>query len=161
MPAYTGIRPKEGGTLMKQFTIIALLASSLWMHTANAQSPATERLQIVRVTGILVPYEAQSRDTFRTVSILVNDKPWLFRIGRAEGLTDGSDIMPDTTDEALLKDLRFTGPDALMRRLQKDNQLGRPLTLEGQLDAKERWFRVTAIEEAQDMLLPINATSPR
>jgi len=103
----------------------------------------------------MVPHEAQPRDAFRTVSIVVNDKPWLFRINDAETLTGGQEVVPDTMkDEFLLKDIRFTGPDALMRRLQKANQMGRPLTLEGQLDAKERWFRVTAIEENRDALLP-------
>ena len=65
---------------MKYFTIITLLISGLWIHTANAESPAPERLQTLRVTGMIVPYETQPRDTFRTVSIFVNDKPWLFRI---------------------------------------------------------------------------------
>jgi hypothetical protein len=140
---------------MKQIIIIALLAVGLWMNSANAESPSSERFQFIRVTGMLVPYEAHQRDTFRTVSVLVNDKPWLFRVGDAEALTDGPDVVPDTMkDESLLKDIRFTGPDALMRRLQKANQLGRPLTLEGQLDAQERWFRVTAIEETRDTLLP-------
>ena len=140
---------------MKPITIIALLVSGLWLQTANAQFPAPERLQIIRVTGVIVPYETQPRDTFRTVSILVNDKPWLFRVSEAVTLTDSPDVVPDTIkDESLLKDIRFTGPDALMRRLQKDNQLGRSLTLEGLLDAKERWFRVTAIEETRDTLLP-------
>ena len=140
---------------MKPITIIALLVSGLWLQTANAQFPAPERLQIIRVTGVIVPYETQPRDTFRTVSILVNDKPWLFRISEAKALADSPDVVPDTIkDESLLKDIRFTGPDALMRRLQKDNQLGRSLTLEGLLDAKERWFRVTAIEETRDTLLP-------
>jgi hypothetical protein len=140
---------------MKPITIIALLVSGLWMHTANAESPLPERLQTIRVTGMIVPYEAQPRDTFRTVSIFVNDKPWLFRISEAEALTDSHDVVPDTMkDEPLLKDIRFTGPDALMRRLQKANQMGRPLTFEGLLDAKEQWFRVTAIEETRDTLLP-------
>ena len=140
---------------MKPITIIALLACSLWIHTVNAESPAPERLQLLRVTGMIVPYETQPRDTFRTVSILVNDKPWLFRISEAEALTDSPDVVPDTMkDESLLKDIRFTGPDALMRRLQKANQMGRLLTFEGLLDAKERWFRVTAIEETRGTLLP-------
>jgi hypothetical protein len=157
MPAQAGIRRKEGGTIMKHIITIALFISGLWMHTANAESPASERLQLLRVTGMIVPYEAQPRDTFRTFSILVNDKPWLFRISDAEAITDSHDVVPDTMkDESLLKDIRFTGPDALMRRLQKANQMGRPLTFEGQLDAKERWFRVTAIEETEtrDTLLP-------
>jgi len=84
---------------MKQVTIIALFASSLWMNTVSAESPSPERLQTLRVTGMIVPYEAHLRDAFRTVSIFVNDKPWLFRVGSAEGLTDGSDVMPDTADE--------------------------------------------------------------
>jgi hypothetical protein len=140
---------------MKSLTIITLLISGLWINTVNAQSLAPERLQTIRVTGVIVSYETQPRDVFRTVSIFVNDKPWLFRISDAEALTDSHNVVPDTMkDESLLKDIRFTGPDALMRRLQKDNQMGRPLTLEGQLDAKERWFRVTAIEETRDTLLP-------
>ena len=138
---------------MKQFTIIALFASSLWIPTANAESPAPEQLQTLRVTGIIVPYEAQPRGAFRTFSLLVNDKPWLFWVSDAVALTAGSVVVQDTKDESLQKDIRFTGPDALMRRLQKANQLGRPLTLEGQLDAKERWFHVTAIEETQGTLL--------
>jgi hypothetical protein len=55
---------------MKNLTIIALLACSLWMNTVNAESPSSERLQILRVTGIIVPYKTHPRDTFRTVSIL-------------------------------------------------------------------------------------------
>lgn len=140
---------------MKQLTIIALLAAGLWINVANAESPSSERFQFIRVTGMLVPHETQPRDAFRTVSILVNDKPWLFRISDVEALTDGPDVVPDTIkDESLLKDIRFTGPDALIRRLQKAHQLGRFLMLEGLLDAQERWFRVTAIEETRDTLLP-------
>jgi hypothetical protein len=138
---------------MKQL-VIALLVSGLWMNTVNAQSSGPDRLQTLRVTGMLVPYKTDIHDAFRTVSVVVNDKPWLFRISDAETLADGSDVVPVTKDDSLLKDIRFTGPDALMRRLQKANQLGRALTLEGQLDAKERWFRVTAVEEDRDTLLP-------
>lgn len=140
---------------MKQFTLLALFAASLWMNTVNAEPPSPERLQTLRVTGMIVPYEAHLRHAFRIVSIFVNDKPWLFRISDAEALTESHEVVPDTMkDETPLRDIRFTGPDALMRRLQKAHQLGRFLTIEGQLDAKERWFRVTAIEETQDTLLP-------
>ena len=140
---------------MKSLTIITILISGLWLPTANADSPVSEQLQLIRVTGVIIPYEAQPRGALRTVSILVNDKPWLFQISDAKALTDSPDVVPDTVkDEALLKDIRFTGSDALLRRLQKDNQVGRPLTVEGLLDAKERWFRVTAIEETRDALLP-------
>ena len=139
---------------MQHVTIITLLASGLWLTPAHAQSIGPDRLQTVRVTGVLVSSEARPRGAFRTVSILVHDKPWLLQISDAQALSDGSEVVPDTRGEALPQDIRFTGPDALMRRLQKDHQLGRPLTIEGQLDAKERWFRVTAVEEDRDVLLP-------
>ena len=143
---------------MKHTSIIALLVSGLWMNTVNAQSHAPDRLRILRVTGILVPYEANPdpHDAARTVSIVVNNKPWLFRISEAEGLAHSVEVVPATKDQSLLKDIRFTGPDALMRRLQKADQPGRVVTFEGQMDAKERWFRVTAVEEEPDTLLPSN-----
>jgi hypothetical protein len=104
---------------------------------------------------MLVPAEGQLHDAFRTVSIFVNDKPWRFRISEAKALTEEQGVMLDTIqDESLLKDIRFTGPDALLRRLQKAHQLGRFLMIEGQLDAQERWFRITAVEETRDTLPP-------
>jgi hypothetical protein len=140
---------------MKQFTLIAVVAASLWLPTVHAEPFSEERFQTLRVTGMIVPYEVHLRGTFRTVSIFVNDKPWLFRISDVKELTDDPAVVPDIMeDESLLKDIRFTGPDALMRRLQKAHQLGRPLTIEGQLDAQERWFRVTTVEETPDTLLP-------
>jgi hypothetical protein len=141
---------------MKHITAITLLVSGLWINPVNAQSHAPDRLQLLRLTGMLTPYEANPQDPHdasRTVSIIVNDKPWLFRISEAEGLAHSVDAVPVTKEASRLKDVHFTGPDALMRRLQKANQPGRILTFEGLYDAKERWFRVTAVEETQDTLL--------
>jgi len=70
-----------------------------------------------------------------TATIFVQDKPWLFRVGKVEGLTS-TEREQAVKEGALLEQVRFYGPDALMRRLQKANLIGKLLTIEGQLDAK-------------------------
>jgi hypothetical protein len=142
---------------MKHITAITLLVSGLWINPVNAQSHAPDRLRLLRLTGMLVPYETQAQDaatTSRTVPISVSNNQWLFRISEAEGLAKSVEVVPATKDAPLLKDVRFTGPEALMRRLQKADQPGRVLTFEGLFDAKDRTFRITAVDEEQDTLLP-------
>lgn len=134
---------------MKQLTVIALLVSGLWLNTVNAEPPAPGGPATLRVTGMLLPHEEQQRDDLVTATIFVHDKPWLFRVGKAEGLTS-EERTRAVKEGALLKEVHFYGPDALMRRLQKAHLLGKMLTIEGQLDAKERRFQVTAVEETQD-----------
>ena len=134
---------------MKQFTIITLLVSALWIHTANAQSPAPGGQATLRVTGMLLPHEEQQRDDLVTATIFVQDKPWLFRVGKAEGLSS-AEREQAVKDGVLLEQVRFYGPDAVMRRLQKANLIGKLLVIEGQLDAKGRRFLVSAVEEAKD-----------
>jgi hypothetical protein len=127
--------------------IIALLAAALWIHTANAQSATPEQSTKLRVTGTLLPMEEQQRDDLVTATIFVQDKPWLFRVGKAEGLTSEAREQA-VKDGALLEQVRFHGPDAVMRRLQKANLIGKLLVIEGQLDAKGRRFLISSVEEA-------------
>ncbi len=135
---------------MKQITIIALLVSVFWSNAVNAQSVYPEHPAKLRVTGMLLPLEEQKRDDLVTATIFVQDKPWLFRVGKVEGLTS-TEREQAVKEGALLEQVRFYGPDALMRRLQKANLIGKLLTIEGQLDAKERRFLVTAVEEVKDV----------
>jgi len=135
--------------IMKHITIIAVLVAGLWITPVNAQSPAPEHSSKLRVTGMLLPLEEQQRDDVVTATIFVHDKPWLFRVGKVEGLT-GPEREQAVKEGALLEQMRFYGPDALLRRLQKAHLLGKLLTIEGQLDAKERRFLVTAVEETKD-----------
>jgi hypothetical protein len=132
---------------MKQFTLIAVLASMLWIQTATAQSTAPEQSTRLRVTGTLLPMEEQQRDDLVTATVFVQDKPWLFRVGKAEGLTSEAREQA-VKDGALLEQVRFYGPDAVMRRLQKANLIGKLLVIEGQLDAKGRRFLISSVEEA-------------
>jgi hypothetical protein len=81
-------------------------------------------------------------------TIFVHDKPWFFRVGKVEGLTP-EERGTAVNDGALIEQMRFFGPDTLMRRMQKADVSSKPLIIEGHLNAKERRFQVTAVEEAQ------------
>jgi hypothetical protein len=102
----------------------------------------------VRVTGAMLPFEEQQRDDLVTATIFVQDKPWFFRVGKAEGLTS-EEREQAVKDGALLQQVRFQGPDAVMRRLQKANLIGKLLVIEGQLDTKGRRFLVSSVEESK------------
>jgi hypothetical protein len=48
-----------------------------------------------------------------------------------------------------LEQVRFQGPDAVIRRLQKANLIGKLVVIEGQLDAKGRRFFISSVEETK------------
>ena len=133
---------------MKHFTYITLLLTLFCAMPANAQTGNSTQPMKVRVTGTLLPFEEQQRDDLVTATIFVQDKPWLFRVGKAEGLTS-EEREQAVKDGALLQQVRFQGPDAVMRRLQKANLIGKLLVIEGELDAKGRRFRVSSVEESK------------
>ena len=131
---------------MKHLTCTALLISMFWAPMASAQSVNSTQPTKVRVTGTMLPFEEQQRDDLVTATIFVQDKPWFFRVGKAEGLTS-AEREQAVKDGALLEQVRFQGPDAIMRRLQKANLIGKLLVIEGQLDAKGRRFLISSVEE--------------
>ena len=92
--------------------------------------------------------KSSKRDDLVTATIFVQDKPWFFRVGKVEGLTS-EEREQAVKDGALLEQVRFHGPDAVMRRLQKANLIGKLLVIEGQLDAKGRRFLISSVEETQ------------
>jgi hypothetical protein len=133
---------------MKRMTTIAILVAVCCTNLASIRSVNAEELTKIRVTGMMLPFEEGKRDDLAVATIFVHDKPWFFRVGKVEGLTS-EERDKAVNDGALLEQMRFSGPDALMRRMQKADVAGKPLTIEGQLNAKERRFQVSAVEEAQ------------
>src|SRR5262245_32229479 len=133
---------------MKYLTLVSLLVFALWLNVVHAQSSAPQPSQTLRVTGTLLPNEEQQREDVVTVTIFVQDRPRLFRVGRVEGLSS-AEREQAVAEGALLQQVRFDGPEAVMRRLEKTDQTGKLLVIEGRLDAKARRFHVTAVEEAQ------------
>jgi hypothetical protein len=133
---------------MRRVTIIAVLAA-VWCTTlANVRFVSAEEQKTIRIIGTMLPYEEGKRDDLAVATIFVHDKPWFFRVGKVEGLSQ-EERDRAVNDGALMEQMRFYGPDALMRRMQRADVTGKPLTIEGHLNTKERRFQVTAIEEAQ------------
>jgi len=133
---------------MKHLTYTALVISMFWATLASAQAVDSVQPMKVRVTGTMLPFEEQQRDDLVTATIFVQDKPWFFRVGKVEGLTS-AEREQAVKDGALLEQVRFHGPDAVMRRLQKANLIGKLLVIEGQLDAKGRRFLISSVEETK------------
>ena len=130
---------------MRRRTLITLVLLIWWAGAVSAQS--RDRPVDLRVTGMLLAVEEAKRDDLLTINISVQGKPLLLRIGKVEDLTT-----PERTQvreaEVLLRQVRFSGPAALMERLQQPEMLGRVLTIDGWLEPQERRFLVTAIAEA-------------
>jgi hypothetical protein len=134
-----------GERVMKQIIAVALFMSMFGALRANAQPIYPERPMKLRVTGTLLPVEQVRREDLILIDIFVQDKPWLLRIGKVEELNP-SGREPVVKEDILLRQVRFYGPDSLLARLQG----GKVLTIEGQLDTKQRRFLVTAVKEAAE-----------
>ena len=133
---------------MKHFTRTALLIALFWAPLASVQAEDSTHPMKVRITGTMLPFEEQQRDDLVTATIFIQDKPWFFRIGKAEGMTSEQRAQA-VKEGALLEQVRFQGPDAVMRRLQKANLIGKLLVIEGELDAKGRRFLISSVEETK------------
>ena len=138
---------------MKHIIAITLLVSLYWASAVSAQPATLDRPMKLRVTGTLLPIGEQSREDLVTVNILVQDTPWLLRIGKVEELTH-MEREQAVKWGVLLRQVRFYGPDALIGPLQKPETAGKVLTIEGQLDTRDRQFLVTAVKGATGPKLP-------
>ena len=135
---------------MRLWTLSALLLVVCGAELVRAQSD--ERLLHLRVTGMLVPLEAAQREDLFTVPIVVQDTPLLLRVGRVEELTTSE--RAQVLEALMLREVRFSGPAALLARLQRPERRGRVLTIEGMLEPTARLFMVTDVKEVP------NAPSP-
>jgi hypothetical protein len=129
---------------MRLWTLSALLLVVCGAGLVRAQSG--ERLVPLRVTGTLVAPEAAQREDLFTVPIVVHETPLLLRVGRVEELTSAE--RAQVRDALVLRQVRFSGPAALLARLQQPERRGRVLIIEGMLEPTARLFLVTAVQEA-------------
>jgi len=135
---------------MRLWTLSALLLVVCGAGLVRAQSG--EGLLHLRVTGMLVPLEAAQREDLFTVPIVVQDKPLLLRVGQVEELTAAE--RAQVRDALVLRQVRFSGPPALLARLQQSEGRGRVLIIEGMLEPTARLFLVTAVKEAPSTTSP-------
>ena len=115
----------------------------VWNGVATAQSVYPDRPMQLRVTGTLLPVEEQKREDIVAVPVFVRDKAWTLRLGKVEDLNPSGRGDP-IKEDVLMRQVRFYGSEDLLTRLQS----GKVLTIEGQLDPKERRFRVTGVQES-------------
>jgi hypothetical protein len=125
-------------------TILIIVSLVLNIGVALAQSVYPDRPMQLRITGTLLPTATEKREDLIMVDVFVQDKPWRLRIGRVEEMNASGRGDP-IKEDLLLRQVRFYGTDDLLARLQA----GQVLTIEGQLDQKERRFRVTAVQEGE------------
>lgn len=129
---------------MKLAVIATLMLAITWGTSTHAQSVYPDRPMQLRITGSLLPTDAEKREDLILVDIFVQDKPWRLRIGKVEEMNASGRGDP-IKEDLLLRQVRFYGADDLLARLQT----GKVLTIEGQLDQKERRFRVTVVQEGE------------
>jgi len=128
---------------MRVLIAVMTLLMGLWSEAATAQSVYPDRSMQLRVTGTLLPVEEQKREDIVAVPVFVQDKTWTLRLGKVEDLNPSGRGDP-IKEDVLMRQVRFYGPDDLLARLQS----GKVLTIEGQLDPKERRFRVTGVQDS-------------
>ena len=136
---------------MRGWILSALLLVVCGAGLVSAQ--ARDGLVELRVTGTLLPQEEAHREDLFTVPIVVQDTPLLLRVGQVEEVTPSE--RAQVRDAVMLRQVRFSGPPALLARLQQPEVRGRVLTIEGMLETQSRLFLVTAVKEAP------NAPPPR
>lgn len=129
---------------MKLRTLSALLLVVCGAGLVRAQSG--EHLVHLRVTGTLVPLEEAQREDLFTVPIVVQETPLFLRVGQVEELTSAE--RAQVREALVLRQVRFSGPPALLARLQQPERRGRVLTIEGMLEPAARLFLVTTVKEA-------------
>jgi hypothetical protein len=127
---------------MKFVVAIALMLVLISGNTVQAQSVYPDRPMQLRVTGTLLPVEEQKREDIVAIPVFVQDKALTLRLGKVEDLNPSGRGDP-IKEDVLMRQVRFYGSEDLLTRLQA----GKVLTIEGQLDPKERRFRVTGVQE--------------
>lgn len=135
---------------MRQRTVVVLLVSIFWSTAAPAQIiPRVEPPPLVRFTGALLPLEEEGRRGLHTLTVFIKGQKWIFRLAKVETLTGRN------RGWAILQDLfppqvRFIGPEDLIRLLQKPEITGKLLIIEGRLYTGDRMLFITAVEEAAE-----------
>jgi hypothetical protein len=145
--------------LRLQVAIITLSVSVLGASAATAQLLARREHGIevphvtvpplVRFTGTLVPPGKKSDDSLHTLRVFIRNNEWLFRLDNVETLT-GMNRGWMILNDIFPPELRFTGPENLLRLLQDAESTGKPITVEGRLYIGDRMFVVTGAEEVAD-----------
>jgi len=133
-----------------QKIILVLLVLVLWSTTAPAQiGPRFGSPPLVRFTGSLLPISEEGHRGLYTLTVLIKEKKWIFKLAKVQVLTGSG------RGWAILQDLfppqvRFFGPGDLIQLLQKPESEGKLLIIEGRLYTGDRRLWLTAVKEVAE-----------
>jgi hypothetical protein len=131
--------------------LLMWMLCAVWVGSAVAQTYTAEQRLDMRITGVLLALDTPKRDDVVTVDISVQNTPMLLRLGKVEELSTREKSQVAKND-VLLRKVRFTGPEELMARLLKPETIGKMLTIEGWLNAQDRLFQVTMVNESSEAM---------
>jgi hypothetical protein len=98
---------------------------------------------LVRLTGTLVPTGEKKDDGLDTLGVSMGGKEWTFKLTDVETLS-GTNYGPMILNDLFPREVRFMGPDQLLRPIQEAAGAQEPIAVEGRLYLVDRNFVVTA-----------------
>ncbi|MGE0820614.1 MAG: hypothetical protein AB7G75_11970 [Candidatus Binatia bacterium] len=134
---------------MKHLIFATLLVLSMIGTGLHAQTLNRERPVDLRVTGALLAADTPKQDDVVTVEVMVEETPFLLRVGKVEDLTHAERTQARKHD-VLLHKVRFTGAKELMEKLRDQETLGKVIAIEGWLNTTSRRFQVTAVKKGEE-----------
>ena len=119
---------------------------------AQRESLEPEIPPLIRLTGILLPPEEKTPETYlnKPFTLLVRDKKWIMRLTNVEDIT-GSRIRSEfnLVDAIYPPELHLVGPEKLIEPLMKPDIAGKLINIEGRLYIGERMLFVVRVKEVK------------
>jgi len=105
---------------------------------------------VVRMVGVLQPFNEQKSHDLNTLTLALDTKKWLFQVSRVDNMS-GMDPGTSLLDRIFPPELRLMGEPTILAPLEQPTALGKTLTLEGPLYIGDRNYNVTTVSVAADV----------
>ena len=134
--------------LMSRRATILVLAGLAIFGATRASAQLRPRVQplIVRFVGVFHPFNEKEAGNLHTLTVSYKKHHWLFQVERVNVL-GGSDPGTMVLNRIFPPRLSFSGPPKLLEPLGSPENMGKRITLEGQLYLKDRRFSVASVKE--------------
>jgi hypothetical protein len=132
-------------TLLLAFVLslpMASVASARRLGVPNGESPFIVP-PMVRLTGTLVPVKEQQNGGLDTLKVWIKDQEWAFKLTDVKTLS-GTDYGAMLLNKLFPREVRFMGPEDVLRSIEEEAAAGKSLVVEGRLYIADRNFFVTA-----------------
>lgn len=145
-------------SLRYKFIRVVLFMAVLEFTKVTPQVNAQRELRepevppLIRLTGILVPPEEKTPETYlnKPFTLILRDKKWIMRVTNVEDIT-GSRIRSEfnLVDAIYPAELHLVGPEKLIETLMKPEIAGKLISIEGRLYIGERMLVVVGVKEVE------------